>query len=73
MKICNCGGSSEWRKPAVGNRLRVYTSPYRLTAVYSSKQRSVVKWTWVVGGLVSAQKYNRATLLMSLLLRFVLT
>jgi len=53
--------------------LRVYTSPYRLTAVYSSKQRSVVKWTWVVGGLVSAQKYNRATLLMSLLLRFVLT
>jgi len=36
VKIVNCGGSSEWCKPAVGNRLRVFTSLYRFTAVSSA-------------------------------------
>jgi hypothetical protein len=45
VKLCNCGGSSEWRKPAVGNRLRGSTPFYRLTTVNSSKQLSLVKWT----------------------------
>jgi hypothetical protein len=45
VELCNCGGSSEWRKPAVGKRLRVFTPLYRLTTVYGSKKRSLVKWT----------------------------
>jgi len=45
VKLCNCGSSSNWRKPAVGNRLRVFAELYRLTTVYISKQRSLVKWT----------------------------